>query len=100
MLFRRFLCLLRGRLSWNPGWFLCVSLGDRGGGGKGDEFLGRGKAGSRAKRGCKGKGTLTPVNTRVVAGQPRETEHHLEMSEGGKAKGKVFGMDCMNTKVG
>ena len=43
---------------------------------------------------------MTPVNTRVVAGQPRETQHHLEMSEGGKVKGKGFGMDCMNTKVG
>ena len=61
--------------------------------------MGRGKAGSRAERGCKGKGTLTPVNTRVVAGQPRETEHHLKLGEGGKLEGKVFGMGCMNTKV-
>ena len=62
--------------------------------------MGRGKAGSRAERGRKGKGTLTPVNTRVVASQPREAEHHLKMSEGGEVKGKVFGMGCMNTKVG
>ena len=57
-------------------------------------------AGSRAERGCKGEGTLTPVNTRVVAGQPRETGKDLKMGEGGKLEGKVFGVTCMNTKVG
>ena len=30
VLLRRFLCLLRCKLSGNPRWFLCVSLGDRG----------------------------------------------------------------------
>ena len=52
--------------------------------------MGRGEAGGRTERGGKGEGTLTLVNTRVVAGQPRETQHQLEMSEGGKLKGKVF----------
>ena len=28
------------------------------------------------------------------------SSHHLKMSEGGEVKGKVFGMGCMNTKVG
>ena len=73
VLLRRFLCLLRCRLSRNRGWFLCVSPGDKGGGGKGDGCVGRGKANSKAERGCKGEGTLTLVNTRVVAGQPRES---------------------------
>ena len=41
-----------------------------------------------------------PVNTRVVASEPREPEHHLEVSERGKVRGKVFVMACMNTKVG
>ena len=54
----------------------------------------------RTKRGGKGEGTLTPVNTRVVAGKPRKTQHQLEVSERGKLKGKMFGMAGMNTKVG
>ena len=59
-----------------------------------------GKASGRTERGGKGEGTVTLVNTRVVAGQPRETQHQLEVSERGKLKGKVFGMAGMNTKVG
>ena len=62
--------------------------------------MGRRKAGSRTERGCKGEGTLTRVNTRVVASEPRKPQHQLEMSERGKVKGKVFCMACMNTKVG
>ena len=52
--------------------------------------MGRGEAGGRTKRGGKGEGTLTPVNTRVVAGKTRKTQHQLEVSERGKLKGKVF----------
>ena len=51
---------------------------------------GRGKTGGRTKGGGKGEGTLTPVNARVVAGEPRETQHQLEVSKGGELKGKVF----------
>ena len=51
---------------------------------------GRGKPGGRTKGGGKGDSTLTPVNARVVAGKPRETQHQLEVSKGGKLKGKVF----------
>ena len=61
--------------------------------------MGRGEAGGRTKGGGKGEGTLTPVNTRVVAGKPRKTQHQLEVSERGKVKGKVFVMASMNTKV-
>ena len=52
--------------------------------------MGRGEAGGRTEGGGKGEGTLTPIDTRVVAGKPRETEHQLKMSKGGKLKGKVF----------
>ena len=63
----------------------------RGGGCKGvGGEEGRGKTGGRTKGGGKGESTLTPVNARVVAGKPRETQHQLEMSKGGKLKGKVF----------
>ena len=91
--------MLRCRLSENPGWFLCVSPGDRGWEGKGKGCLGRGKAGGRTERGGKGKGTQIPVNTRVVASEPRKPEHQLEVSERGKVEGKVFGMGRMDTKV-
>ena len=90
MLLRRFLCLLRCRLFGNLWWFLCVSPRDRGWGGKGEGSLGRGEAGEGTKGGGKGEGTLTPVDTRVVAGNPRETQHQLEVSKGGKLKGNVF----------
>ena len=90
MLLRRFLCLLRCKVSGNPGWFLCVSPRDSGWGGKGEGCLRRGEAGGRTEGGGKGEGTLTQVNTRVVANKPRETQHKLEMSKGGKLKGKVF----------
>ena len=79
---------------------MCVSPGDRGWGGKREGWVGGGKAGGGAKRGGEGKGTHILVNTRVVASEPRKPEHHLEVSERGKVKGKVFVMACMNTKVG
>ena len=63
-------------------------------------MFGGGKAGGRTERGGKGKGTQIPINTRVVASEPRKPQHQLEMSERGKVKGKVFCMVCMNTKVG
>ena len=90
MLLRRFLCLLRCKLSGNPGWFLCVYPGDRGWGGERKGWLGRGEAGGGTEGGGKGEGTLTSVNTRVVAGKPRKIQHQLEVSERGKLKGKVF----------
>ena len=52
--------------------------------------VGRGQTGGRTEGGGKGESTLTPVNARVVAGKPRETQHQLEVSKGGKLKGKVF----------
>ena len=61
--------------------------------------MGGGKAGGGAERGGEGKGTHIPVNTRVVASEPRKPEHQLEVSERGKVKGKVFVMASMNTKV-
>ena len=61
--------------------------------------MGGGKAGGGAERGGEGKGTQIPVNTRVVASEPRKPEHQLEVSERGKVKGKVFGMGRMDTKV-
>ena len=70
------------------------------GGEKGRGVLGRGEAGGRTGRGGKGKGTQIPVNTRVVASEPRKPQHQLKMSKKGKVKGKVFCMACMNTEVG
>ena len=61
--------------------------------------MGGGKAGGGAERRGEGEGTQIPVNTRVVASEPRKPQYQLKMSEGGEMKGKVLSMGRMNTKV-
>ena len=75
----------------------------RGGEGRGGERGGgwwRCDASRRAKGRGKGKGTTGPVNAGVVAGQPREPEHHLEVTQPGHLKGEVLRMSAMNPDPG
>ena len=81
----RFLCRLHGR-------FLCRLLVLGGGG--------RGKASGGINRGGEGEGALAPPNARIVAGEPREAEHQLEVRKGCKLEGKVFCVAGLNAKVG
>ena len=57
-------------------------------------------AGRRAEGRGKGKGSTGPVNAGVVPGQPREAEHHLEVTQPGHLKGKVLRMSAMNPDPG
>ena len=64
---------------------------ERGGGCKGvGGGDGRGKAGRGTEGGGEGEGALTPVDAGIVAGEPGEAQHQLEVCKRCKLEGKMF----------
>ena len=45
-------------------------------------------------------GALMPIYARVVACQPRKTQHQLEVAQAGHLEGKILCMGTMNTESG
>ena len=61
---------------------------------------GREQTGGETEGGVEGKGARLPIDARVVAGEPRESQNQRKVGQRNQLKGNLFCVPAMNANAG